>query len=133
MGVAAATGAALGALFSATKSHGGRIIDRVRGFTELRVGDQTIRLLAARQSALLQALLRRGHASQDLIDTLPSESGEASTSKLPEQLRLSKIHPHWSSLSGDEFRAHADERRIEAVRDLADAIERRLSASQADQ
>ena len=133
MGVAAATGAALGALFSATKSHGSRIIDRVRGFTELRVDDQTIRLLAARQNALVQALFHRGHASQDLIGRLPLETKESSSKKLPEPILLSKIHPDWSSLSGDGFRNQGIERRIEAVDDLAGGIERRLSAAQAGQ
>jgi hypothetical protein len=67
LGAGAALGAAIGALLSSSRTHGKRLADRMRGFTELRVSDATLRLLAVRQIELVRALLRRGHASRDKI------------------------------------------------------------------
>lgn len=101
LGAAAALGATVGALLSSSRTHGRRIMDRMRGFTELRVSDATLRLLAVRQIGLVQALLRRGHASQEKIRlSAQAELGQKSwkIGKLPGALGQARVNPHWSRL-----------------------------------
>lgn len=129
MGAAAATGAALGAIVSVAHSHGKRVIDRARGFTELRVGDATLMHLASRQIDLAQALMRRGHASQQKIEVESGESADAAGRKLPEALGRAKSHPKWSSLREGPRPEAEDERRAAAVAALADRIEGVLVAA----
>jgi hypothetical protein len=104
LGAGFAIGAAIGALWSSSRSHGKRLADRMRGFTELRVSDETLQLLAIRQIELVQALLRRGHASQDKI-RLNSERHPKQIwkgNKLPASLEKAKANPQWSRLNGVE-------------------------------
>jgi GTPase SAR1 family protein len=100
LGAGTAAGAAIGALLGAGPSHGRRLLDRLRGWTELRCDDATIRLLAARQVALVRALLRRGHAAVE-----PVRYGEPAevfpSGPLPEPLQEARTQPQWSRLSGD--------------------------------
>jgi len=103
LGAAAALGATLGALWSSLGSHGRRLVDVFQGFTELRVADETLRLLAARQLDLAAALLRRGHASQDKLRL----TGEAEAARspwisapLPDEIAEARYHPEWSRLDG---------------------------------
>jgi len=100
LGVGTATGAALGALFSTARQHGRRIADRLRGFSELRASDATLRLLALRQIALSRALIRRGHAAQEQIRlNAPTEAGQDwIRGRLPPVLGQAKLNPHWSRL-----------------------------------
>ena len=105
LGAAAALGATLGALWSSLGSHGRRLIDVFQGFTELRVADETLRLLAARQLDLVAALLRRGHASQDKL-RLTSEAEAARSpwisAPLPDEIAEARYHPEWSRLDGND-------------------------------
>lgn len=101
LGAAAALGATMGALLSSSRTHGRRIMDRMRGFTELRINDATLRLLAVRQIGLVQALLRRGHASQEKIRlSAQAETGQKTwkRGKLPAVLEEARVNPHWSRL-----------------------------------
>ena len=109
-----------------------RLVHRMRGLTELRVSEPTLRLLAARQTALVQALLRRGHAAVDELDLgrdHPADGAEKAEladvlpRALPKPLRTAMSRPVWSRL--DQGRGHHtdDGRRWEAVEELADAIE----------
>jgi len=130
LGAAAALGATLGALWSSSQTHGKRLADRARGFTELRVNDATLRLLAVRQLELVQALLRRGHASQDKI-RLKAQSAVArkvwKTQQLPVMLAEAKVHPEWSRLDSAESAANAgDSGRAAAKAELAKLIEASL-------
>lgn len=110
LGAAAALGATIGALLSSSRTHGRRLADRIRGFTELRVSDATLRLLAVRQIELVQALLRRGHASQERI-RLNAKAGKVKQEwikqKLPSALGRAKVNPHWSRL-GSQVSAAVD-------------------------
>ena len=105
LGAAAALGATLGALWSSLGSHGRRLVDVFQGFTELRVADETLRLLAARQLDLVAALLRRGHASQDKL-RLNSEAEAARSpwiaAPLPDEIAEARHHPEWSRLDGND-------------------------------
>ena len=127
LGAGAALGAAVGALWSSSKTHGRRIADRLRGFTELRANDTTLRLLAVRQIDLVQALLRRGHASQDKI-RLKAEADLKkkawTANRLPEPLARAKVNPSWSRLHATAVTLlDTDVRRISARQQLAQVIE----------
>jgi hypothetical protein len=77
----------------------------MRGFTELRVSDETLQLLAIRQVELVQVLLHRGHASHDKIrlNTNQRQAKQVWTgSKLPAPLERAKANPDWSRLNGVE-------------------------------
>ena len=102
LGAAAGTGAVLGALVGAAHSRGRKLIDGLRGYTELRVDDATLDLLAVRHLALVRALLRRGHASQDRIrlEELHREMNAAPQTKaLRAALKEARRRPEWSHLA----------------------------------
>jgi hypothetical protein len=131
LGAAAALGAAVGALWGTFQSHGRRIVDVFRGYTELRVNDETLRLLAVRQIDLVQALLRRGHAAQEKI-RLAHAAGERRQSwvadDLPEPLVESRLHPEWSRLGGaDALFVESDAARLAARDHLAAIVAKALS------
>lgn len=133
LGAAAALGATMGALLSSSRTHGRRIMDRMRGFTELRVSDATLRLLAVRQIGLVQALLRRGHASQEKIRlSAQAETGQKSwkTGRLPEVMGQARVNPHWSRL-GSPHSASVDSNsaRLAARDELTGFIEAGLLES----
>ncbi|TAM90401.1 MAG: DUF3482 domain-containing protein, partial [Candidimonas sp.] len=67
MGGAALAGAALGGLWQGADRMGKRIAGRLRGYRELSVDDAVLRLLMLRETQLVQALERRGHAAQTPI------------------------------------------------------------------
>lgn len=155
LGAAAMLGATIGAVWSSLGEHGQRLVDVFRGYTQLRVRDETLRLLAVRQLELTEALLRRGHASQETLRLAAGASTDIgthisagherwATDALPEELLEARSHPEWSRLSandqgmapGDSGRAavcHALRRRI--TRDLlaADLLTaERLTANRSD-
>lgn len=123
LGAATLLGATAGALLGTARSHGQRALDRLRGFTLLRVDETTLRLLAGRGLELLRALMRRGHAS-----LTPLELGRAAgpppwaQARLPAPLATARGHPHWSSLADAPQRFEADAARAEAVSRLQRAL-----------
>lgn len=125
LGTGTAAGAAIGGLLGAGRTHGRRLLDRIRGLTELRCDDVTLHLLLVRQSALIGALLRRGHAAMDRIR--PGERlgrHPAVFGRLPAPLMRARLHPHWSHLGeGGEFPRPADPSRQEATAELARLLE----------
>jgi hypothetical protein len=126
LGAGAALGAAIGALLSSSRTHGKRLADRMRGFTELRVNDATLRLLALRQIALVRALLRRGHASRDKIrlNFKGSEKKVWMSLKLPPGLETVKVHPTWSRLNRTQpAPVSLDSDRSTAKEELAKVVE----------
>lgn len=100
LGVGVTTGAALGALLFTAGKHGRQLLDRLRGYSELRANDATLRLLALRQITLTRALLGRGHAAQEGIRLNAPTSGEQDWIKgrLPAPLSDAKLNPRWSRL-----------------------------------
>jgi len=135
LGAAAALGAAIGALWSSSETHGKRIADRLRGLTELRVSDATLRLLAVRQLDLAQALLRRGHASQDKI-RLRAQAARRRQGwidrQLPPALAQARVNPEWSHLGGlASAEIEADTGRAAAQHELAGIIEASLAETAA--
>jgi hypothetical protein len=98
LGAAALLGAGLGAGWSALRSYGQPWLDRLRGQQEIALEEPTLALLAARQRVLLRALLRRGHASQDRLQTA-TEHGWPDKALRQSVLRC-RAHPEWSRLNG---------------------------------
>ena len=100
LGVGTATGASLGALFN-VRSQGIRLLNKVRGIGELRISNTALSLLAARQLALTQALLRRGHADPKPVRLQPSQLNRLHSmlrNQLPEALQTARLYPDWSQL-----------------------------------
>src|SRR6185312_12732011 len=64
LGAATLIGAAAGGLWQGADKLGKRVLGRLKGYQELSVDDPVLRLLAIRQTALMHALERRGHAAQ---------------------------------------------------------------------
>ena len=134
LGTATAAGAAVGGLIGAARTHGKRVVDRLRGISELRCDDRTLRLLVTRQIALVQGLLRRGHASMDAIRLSGTDETRApGAAHLPRPvltpLARARVNPHWSELPattpGDRERGRpgpTDPDREETVHRLADAL-----------
>jgi GTPase SAR1 family protein len=126
LGAAAALGATIGAVWGSVRAHGQRLADVLRGYTELRIQDETLKLLALRQLELVQALLARGHASRDrvrLAAGVVAGRGRWAAEALPDELELARAHPEWSRLSaGDRALAATDLRRAAA----RDALKRRI-------
>ncbi|NNG04621.1 MAG: DUF3482 domain-containing protein, partial [Inquilinus sp.] len=131
LGAAAALGATAGALWSGLRTHGRRVVDRLRGYTELRVHEATLRLLAIRQIDLVQALLRRGHASLERIRLTPEAEAvrrDWARRRLPTPLQQARANPGWSRLAGGESGATADAGRQAALDALAGTLEANLMA-----
>jgi uncharacterized protein DUF3482/50S ribosome-binding GTPase len=123
LGAAAVLGATLGALWGGFATHGRRLADVFRGYTELRVEEATLRLLATREMDLVQALLRRGHASQDKVRLkaeAESKRAEWTSRPLPDVLLEARIRPEWSRLN--EHSSPSDGARSHALRRLADVF-----------
>lgn len=126
LGAATGLGAALGALWSASQDYGRRLAERLRGYSELRVAEPTLQLLALRQLELARALLRRGHASQERIRAGAGASGWPDAA-LPALLRRARAHPQWSVLNDPD--AVADPGRLAALAELGALLERVLAAA----
>jgi GTPase SAR1 family protein len=132
LGAGFAIGATIGALLDSSRTHGKRLADRLRGFTELRVNDETLRLLAVRQIELVRALFRRGHASQSKIRLNAKAIDKKAWTgyKLPAVLENAKVNPDWSRLNDTPpALLGGDASRLAAKNELSGLIE--LSFSQA--
>jgi hypothetical protein len=130
LGTFTAAGATVGGLIGAGRTHGRRLFDRLRGTTELRCNDSTLRLLALRQVMLIQSLLNRGHAAVAPVSGPEPGRLEAarkqSNKGLPAALEQAKTRPHWSRLD-ESARTHVpDPGRAQAQATLARLLERIL-------
>ncbi len=121
LGTGTLAGAAIGAMWGAAGRQGRRVLDRFRGYTELRCGDPTLKILLAREVALVRALLRRGHAS---VEPLRLASLPNSELRLPETLEEAKANPEWSRLDGAA--GTVSPQRGRAIQVLASEIEAQL-------
>jgi len=101
LGAAAATGAILGALYGVVRDKGRQLLALVGGYSELRVDDATLRLLAARNAVLVDTLFRRGHASQQPVRLdRKAQAGAAPFDVTPVigALAGARVHPEWSRI-----------------------------------
>jgi len=130
LGTFTAAGATVGGLIGAGRTHGRRLFDRLRGTTELRCDDSTLRLLALRQIMLIQSLLNRGHAAVAPVSGPEPGRLEAarkqSNKSLPAALEQAKTRPHWSRLDQGARTHVPDPGRAQAQAALARRLERIL-------
>ncbi len=98
LGAGALIGAGAGTAWSLYQSWGRRWTDRLRGFRTLAPEEPTLALLAARQLALLRALLGRGHAATQAV-TIGRVEGWPSEA-IREAVLRARSHPEWSALNG---------------------------------
>ncbi|HRP62056.1 MAG TPA: GTPase/DUF3482 domain-containing protein [Phycisphaerales bacterium] len=128
LGTATAAGAAIGALLGTGRTHGRRLLDRLKGRTELRCDDATIRLLEARQVALTRALLRRGHAAQQPVEV--KQDSSLRRSRLPEAIQQARLTPSWSRLGESvALSGLAEAARERAQSSLAETIQQSIKQS----
>jgi len=131
LGAATALGAGIGAAIEFSRAHGRRILDRMRGTSELRCNNATVKLLLARQTALINALLRRGHAAQQPISVQQARPDAAAddTAWLTEAIGLldeARLHPNWSSVDGPARFGLAAARREQIIQRITTLIDRQL-------
>lgn len=122
LGAGALIGAGAGTAWSVYQSWGRPLLDRLRGFRTLAPEETTLALLAARQLALLRALLRRGHAATQAVSAGGSVSGWPSTAVREATLRA-RAHPEWSVLNAGAAEARTDAALLPLVAALKDALE----------
>ncbi|WP_040259516.1 DUF3482 domain-containing protein [Pseudomonas massiliensis] len=99
LGLATLAGAVAGGALQTARGYGGRLLGKWRGEQLLSVDDAVLRLLALRQNALMQALVRRGHAAQDSVQLPEQDPGQWREGRLPSALKRARAHPEWSSLN----------------------------------
>src|SRR5690606_38473078 len=86
LGAGTLAGAAAGGLWQGAERYGKRLLGRLRGYRELSLNDQVLRLLAARQLTLIAALEQRGHAATEPIQINISDRAIVQNKQLPEAL-----------------------------------------------
>jgi hypothetical protein len=99
LGAAAALGALIGGTWQSVSNLGDRLLGKLTGERELTVDDAIVRVLAARQQALLQALGGRGHAAIGPIDLAATPIQQWTDGSLPEAIDRARSHPEWSRLA----------------------------------
>lgn len=99
LGAAAATGAIIGALYGVVRDRGRDLVAMLGGYSELRVDDATLRLLALRNALLVDALFRRGHASQQPMRLEErARAAQLDTTPVMSALTAARAHPEWSRM-----------------------------------
>ena len=93
---------AVGAAIGAIGGSGPKILRRLRGQDEVRIGEKGLTLLELRQHATIDAFLKRGHAAIEparieasITDVFQTRSGGGPETMLAE----ARGHPNWSRLS----------------------------------
>jgi len=117
LGAAAALGALIGGTWQSVSEFGDRLMGKLTGERELTVDDAILRVLAARQQALLHALSGRGHAAVGPIDLAATPIQQWTEGSLPEVIDKARAHPEWSRLGPSKLDDSTD--RQSAVRLLA--------------
>ncbi len=123
--VLGAIGSALGAAGASAR----KVLRRLRGQEEVRLGDAGVELLAARAVATIRAVLARGHAA---IEPVPIES--AVTESLAHDAgpgwraawAAARGRAEWSDLSHPRPRGVPGHARAEAVKNVAAALADRI-------
>jgi hypothetical protein len=139
LGAGAAIGAAIGAALGTGQLHGRRLLDRMRGRSELRCDDSTLKLLMMRQVWLVKTLIRRGHASVDPIrinDSREREMKGMVGRELPDVVDEARNRPQWSSLRGNSTPGSgnlADWTRTAALDRLTKSVHRLITSKSREQ
>ncbi|MCB1704430.1 MAG: DUF3482 domain-containing protein [Halioglobus sp.] len=121
LGTAALAGALAGGALQTARSYGNRLLGKLKGKRELTVDDNVLRLLALRQTLLVQALECRGHAATNSVEVeLPADKTWRE-GKLPDALKKARAHPQWSTLNKNATTSQPQ--RQQQVEALAQVIE----------
>lgn len=128
LGTGMLVGAAAGGLWQGGERWGRRLAGRLRGYQELSVGDDVLRLLAVRQCLLADTLERRGHAARNPVTLQGTGADSLRRGPLPAPLRDARGQPHWSAC-GDDYQPSGA--REEAIRRLAAILEQERAAGKA--
>jgi hypothetical protein len=126
LGAGTVAGTLAGAGASLIHGFGPRAYSRLRGYRHLGIDDAALQLLARRQTDLLAALIRRGHASRNAL--IPAATSGAEAARLPRALRRARHHSTWSTLNRER---HHDAARAKAVGTLSRALGRRVPEPEA--
>ena len=114
--VSLGAGTVIGATIGGTIDLGRNVImpwlEQKLGYRDLMLAESTLAVLAARQVALLRALLRRGHASQQTIKN-GGTSGWPSAG-LRKVTLTCQAHPEWSALN-ESFAGRHDHGGVDSV------------------
>lgn len=98
LGTGTMIGAAVGGAWQGVDRFGKRLLGKLLGYQEISVDDNVVRLLAARQMALIAALEQRGHAARDPITIDIERVNGFNDSRLPETIQEARSNPQWSTL-----------------------------------
>ncbi|MEO6958902.1 MAG: DUF3482 domain-containing protein, partial [Burkholderiaceae bacterium] len=131
LGAATLIGATAGGLWQSADRLGKRVLGRLKGYHELGVDNTVLELLALRQTGLVQALERRGHAAQAPIMLAPEPATDSQdknkvplldlrAAKIATELDEARSQPSWSTLAGNYA---SSPRREQIVRALARKLE----------
>lgn len=120
LGAAALAGAIAGGALQTARSYGKRLLGKFKGQRELTVNDTVLRLLALRQSLLLQALETRGHAATDSVEVAMPAENYWHEGKLPDAIHKARAHPQWSALNAEAKLSQPQ--RQEKIEELAHLI-----------
>ncbi len=125
LGVAAATGALLGGGLHTLRHYGSSLKALISGEKILRVDDNILRALAARQCQLLKALETRGHAAQHKIITAEAAEPVFEGQRLPSPLRQARSNPEWITARPNfDF----EDRRQNAVDELSELLAEKIQS-----
>ena len=102
LGGAAAIGALMGGGVQTLRHYGRQLGSRfgslITGTQKLRVSDEVLQLLLARQVLLIQALELRGHAALHKIELNVKDGARVWQGELKSLLNLARENAHWSGL-----------------------------------
>lgn len=131
LGAAAALGASIGAAVNAGRLPGRQLVRRLRGRAELRANEQTLMLMASRETHLARALLHRGHAAIAPARTIDGLSPSEDASPILRLFRRAARHHAWSRLNAGNavVIALSDRGRIDTVDEAASLLIRWIDAS----
>jgi GTPase Era involved in 16S rRNA processing len=127
LGAAALTGAGVGLVIDNLRRYGGRLKEMASGIANMRVAEPTLDLLIERETALLAALLKRGHGAQDPIRRAALH-GAALKERLSPLANRARRAPAWSVLSEGVDRPPASAERRTLIENIADVIEAAVAA-----
>lgn len=131
LGAATALGATIGAAAGFVHTHGKRMLDRARGYSELHCDRATLTLLLVRQTALAGALMRRGHAAVEPIavaDAATRFTGSSSAKWSRPILSLldeARLKPGWSNITPTSLGTWSA-RRSQIIAHIADVVAQQL-------
>lgn len=109
LGAGTALGTLLGGGTGVSHSLGPSLWHRWQGQAPVGVDDETLQVLASRQTYLLRELQSRGHGSQETVRR--AQDNHMSDRALLRSLRTARRHPRWSSLN-EPFRASTARSRV---------------------